>query len=246
MSLANQTQTLEANATSYSDVFHKLFTGTILWNRDKRKTAGEMENMNKIAKTAAAATFTLALIAGAGTSAMAHERKPACPTATVVQAKTPAEYTALTNAYQQYTNATETAYNTAVTDANAAVVKEVSAQKQALEAAKLAARAAKAAVKVAKDAVKAANDAVKAEPTNAYKLIALEAARVAAKAAKADAKAAKDVVEAQRTLLRAQHEAEAKSRNAIREATEHRSEHMKGCKAPMAPKGPGGKKPKKD
>lgn len=203
--------------------------------------------MNKFAKTAAAATFTLALIAGAGTSAMAHGKKPACPTATVVQAKTPAEYTALNNSYQQYTNATETAYNQAVTDANAAVVKAVSAEKQALEAAKLAAKAAKAAVKVAKDAVKAANDALKAEPTNAYKVAALEAAKVAAKAAKADAKAAKDVVEAQRTLLRAQHEAEAKSRKAIREATEDRSEHLKGCEAPKPPKGKeGGKKPKKD
>jgi len=209
--------------------------------------------MNKFAKTATAATFAFALIAGAGTSAMAHDKKPVCPTAVVVQAKTPAEYAALTNSYQQYTNATETAYNTAVTSANATVVKDVSAEKQALEAAKLVAKAAKAAVKVAKDAVKAANDALKAEPTNAYKLIALDAAKAVVLAAKADAKAAKDVVEAQRTLLRAQHEAEAKSRKAIREATEHRSGELKGCEAPKPPKGKdakgekeGGKKPKKD
>ena len=44
--------------------------------------------MNKIAKSAVAATFTVALIAGFGTGASAHGKKPVCPTATTTTTTT--------------------------------------------------------------------------------------------------------------------------------------------------------------
>lgn len=198
--------------------------------------------MNSFVKTAAAATFAMALIAGAGTSALAHEKRPVCPTAGVGQPTTLAEYSALNRAYAQYISTIETNYNHAVTEANTSAVKDVSAEKKALEAAKLASKLAKDAVKVAKDAVKVANDAVKADPSNAYKQVALEAAKVAAKAAKAEAKAAKDVVEAQRKLLQAERVAQESSRKAIREATEDRAKALKSCSAPKPNKGKKAKK----
>jgi len=181
--------------------------------------------MNKIAKTAAAATFTIALIAGVGTTASAQGKKPVCPTATVVQATTEAQYTALNNSYEQYT--VETVYNEAVTDANTAVVVEVAGEKAALEKAKVAAAA-------AKSALKAAKAALETDPTSAEKLAVVVAA-------KAEAKAAKAVVEAQRTLLRAKKVADIKKANEIRKATEN----LKNAKACKAPKPPKGKKPMK-
>lgn len=192
--------------------------------------------MNNFAKSAAAATFSLALVVGAGSSAMAYEKKPVCPTTNVIQATTPSEYIALSNSYQQYTNATETAYNLAVIQANSSVNSEIAVQKQALEAAKVAAKVAKAAVKTAKDALKAANAAFKADPSNVSKQIAANAAKAEVKAKKAEVKAAKDVVEAQRDLLHAERKAQEKSRKAIKKATEERSKALKSCVAPKEPK----------
>jgi hypothetical protein len=199
----------------------------VVWNRDKRKSLEKRKDMNKIAKTAAAATFTLALIAGVGTTASAQGKKPVCPTNKVVQATTETQYTALNNSYEQYTETVETVYNEAVTDANTAVVVEIADEKAALDKAKRAAAA-------AKSALKAAKAALETDPTSAEKLAVVVAA-------KAEAKAAKAVVEAQRTLLRAKKVADIKKANEIRKATEN----LKNAKACKAPKPPKGKKPMK-